>query len=228
MPQSFPVFTGNCPKNVSKDAKYSIRSLAGESVVTLTYITDDGERWLATTQNHPELVEIVNAVKTAMGDAPRGQFYINEYGQVIVPVAQGTYYLAEENYDVPLEFEFEGKVLSGGGVDFDGRALAPGDLWTGPHPGIPYVLKAGGGDIFYRSHPRPFVTKDVKLSSAVGADAARALANRIQQVKGWRGGRFYVNEWWEVFAPVDGGLGLEYRYIGHLDESDRDTWFPKP
>src|SRR6266540_3593163 len=183
MTQSFPLFTGNCPKNVSKDAKYSIRSVAGDAVVTLTYVTDDGERWLATTQNHPELVEMVNAVKTTMGDAPKGQFYINEYGQVIVPVADGTYYLADENYDAPLEFEFEGKVLSGRGVDLDGRTLDPGDLWTGPHPGIPYILKAGGGDIYYRSHPRPFVTKDVKLSALVGSDAANALADRIQQVK---------------------------------------------
>lgn len=221
----FPLFTGNCPKNVSKDAKYSVRSLAGEAVVTLTYVTDQGERWLATTQDHGELVELVNAVKTTMGNAPNGQFYINEYGQVIVPVGDGTYYLAGENYDVPLEFTFEGSVLSGRGVDLDGRALDPGDLWTGPHPGIPYVLKAGGGDVYYRSHPRPFVTKDVKLSALIDPYDARAFANRIQCVKGWQGGRFYVNEWWEIFAPVDGSQGLEYRYIGHLDESD--PWFPK-
>jgi hypothetical protein len=227
MTQPFPVFKGNCPKNVSKDAKYSVRSIGGESVVTLTYMTADGERWLATAPpaSHRDLVAMVNAVKTTMGDAPNGPFYVNEYGQVIVPVADGTYYLADQ-YDAPLEFKFEGKILSGRGVDLDGRALEPGDLWTGPHPGIPYVLTAGGGDIYYRSQPRPLVTKDVRLSSSVGADRARAMADRIQGVKGWQGGRFYVNEWWEIFGPVDGGGGLEYRYIGHLDETD--PWFPKP
>ena len=38
---------------------------------------------------------MVNAVKTARGQAPNGSFYINEYKQVIVPVVGSTdYYLA--------------------------------------------------------------------------------------------------------------------------------------
>jgi hypothetical protein len=227
MTQPFPPFKGNCPKNVSKDAKYSVRTVEGEPVATLTYLTADGEQWLATThpESHRDLVDMVNAVKTTMGSAPNGPFYINEYGQVIVPVADGTYYLAGE-YDAPLEFKFEGKILSGRAVGLDGRLLEPGDLWTGPHPGIPHVLTAGGGDIYYRSHPRPLVTRKVELGASAGAEAARAMADRIQGVKGWQGGRFYINEWREIFGPVDGGEGLEYRYVGHLDEGD--PWFPKP
>ena len=228
MTASFPAFTGNCPRNVSKDAKYSIRARGGgDSVVTLTYEAANGERWYPSTRDHPDLVAAVNSVKLAQGQAPGGQFYINEYGQVLVPVADGTYYVATESYDAPLEFQFEGKTLSGLGVDLEGRPLEPGDLWVGPHPGIPYKLRAGGGDIYYASHPRPFVERKMWLSGPVGPDAARALASRIQQVKGWHGGRFYINEWWEMFAPVDGRGSLEYRYIGHLDESDRTSWFPK-
>src|SRR5262245_62169981 len=116
---NFPVFDGNCPKNVSRDAKYAIRTSAGGPVVALVYLHENGERWLATTQSHPDLVEMVNAVKTSMGEGPNGPFYINEYGQVIVPVRDGPYYLAGE-YDMPLRFEFEGKTLSGEGVDLDG------------------------------------------------------------------------------------------------------------
>jgi hypothetical protein len=226
MESQIQVFGGNCPKNVSKDAKYAIRSDRGELVVALTYVSAIGERWFATTDDHPDLVEMVNRVKTQMGDAPNGPFYINEHGQVIVPAGpSATYYLAGE-YDMPLRFEFEDTILSGEGLDLDGRVLEPGDLWTGPHPGIPYQLMAGQRDIYYKAFPRPYVETRPRLSAAIGVGPASAFADRIQAVKGWRGGRFYVNEWREIFAPVSGRDGLEYRYIGHLQLDD--PWFPKP
>jgi hypothetical protein len=223
----YQVFKGNCPKNVSADAKYAIRSGAnGQPVVALTYVSAEEERWFATTEDHPDLVEMVNRVKTTMGDAPNGPFYINEYGQVIVPVGSSAmYYLAGE-YDMPLRFQFEGKTLSGEGMTLDGRPLEPGDLWEGPHPGIPYQLKAGAADIYYRSFPRPNVEKRPSLSASVGGVAASALAKRIQAVKGWSGGRFYINEWREIFAPLSAKNGLEYRYVGHLDLDE--PWYPKP
>ncbi|MFI5068010.1 MAG: hypothetical protein ACHP9Z_29085 [Streptosporangiales bacterium] len=193
--------------------------------MALTYVSANQERWFATTEEHPDLVEMVNQVKTQAGDAPNGPFYINEHGQVIVPVGpSATYYLAGE-YDMPLRFEFEGKTLSGDGVDHEGRPLEPGDLWTGPHPGIPYRLKAGQRDVYYRAFPRPGVETRPQLSASVGPGAAAAFAGRIQQVKGWQGGRFYVNEWREIFAPVPNDDGLEYRYIGHLELDE--PWFPK-
>ncbi len=52
------------------------------------------------------------------------------------------------------------------------------------------------------------------------------MAQRIGSVKGWNGGRFYVNEWKEIFAPVNEVTRLEYRYIGRLDDSE--PWFAKP
>jgi hypothetical protein len=219
-------FAGNCPKNVSKDAKYAIRSRRGGLVVGLTYVSTEGERWFATTDDHPDLVDMVNQVKIQKGDAPNGPFYINEYGQVIVPVGpSATYYLAGE-YDMPMRFEFEDKILSGEGVDLDGRPLEPGDLWIGPHPGIPYRLKAGQLDVYYKAFPRPDVETRPLLSASVGPEEASIFASRIQAVKGWQGGRFYINEWREIFAPVSSGDGLEYRYIGHLELDD--PWFPKP
>jgi hypothetical protein len=218
-------FDGNCPKNVSKDAKYVIRSARDGLVVALTYVSANGERWFATTEEHPDLVEKVNRVKTEMGEAPNGPFYINEHGQVIVPAGpSATYYLAGD-YDMPLRFDFEGNILSGEGVDLDGRPLEPGDLWTGPHPGIPYRLKAGRPDVYYRSYPRPNVETRPLLSAAIGAGPASDFAARIRAAKGWEGGRFYVNEWREIFAPVPGRDGYEYRYIGHLELDD--PWYLK-
>jgi hypothetical protein len=223
----FPRFTGNCPKNVSRDAKYSVRTRRGDVVVGLLYRTDEGEEWHAATDEHEELVEMVNAVKTTKGDAPNGPFYVNEYGQVIVPVGpEAEYFLAGE-YEGLLRFEFEGHVLSGEPIARDGGELRPGDLWEGPHPGIPYVLTADGRDIYYVSEPRAYVTKQVRLSSQVGAPDASVLARRIQQVKGWGGGRFYVNEWCEMFAPISDSSGLRYRYVGSLDLFN-DPWFDKP
>jgi hypothetical protein len=220
----FPRFAGNCPKNVNRDAKYAVRTHNGKTVVGLLYRGPDDETWHASTEDHPELVDRVNAVKTTMGGAANGPFYINEYGQVIVPAGDDAqYYLAGE-YDGCVRFEFEGRVLSGEGLDLDGRALESGQAWTSPHPGIPYVLAAGGDDVYYVSHPRQDVTKKVRLSKAIGAEDATRFAAQVRTFKS--SGRFYVNEWREIFAPLNGDEGVSYVYIGHLDLDE--PWFPMP
>lgn len=222
---TFPRFEGNCPRNVSRDAKYSVRSGADGPVVALTYRAQDDERWYATTEKHPELVRMVNAVKLSRGLPPNGAFYINEYHQVIVPtVGSDDYYLAGK-YSQPLRFEFEGRILSGEPVSLEGLPLTPGDTWTGPHPGIPYLLSAGGDDVRYTIQPRPNVEKDVKLSKIIGREAAQSVTSLIRSVKGYAGGRFYVNEFRTIFAPVQEAREWRYVYVGQLDPS---TWFPEP
>ncbi len=223
--KEFAPFSGNCPQNVNKDAKYAVRRVAGHTVIALRYVTTAKEEWLATTKDHPELADMVNEVKINMGVAPNGPFYINEYRQVIVPVSDGTYYYAGQ-YEAQLQFDFEGIQLSGEAVDFAGNRLVPGDIWNGPHPGIPYVLKAGGGDVYYKAQLKPNVSKKMMLSDQVGTHAASTFAKRVMAVKGFSGGRFYINEWRELFSPVTKGYNLEYVYIGHLE--DKEPWFPKP
>lgn len=225
----FPRFPGNCPRNVAKDAKYSIRTdtAAGQRgpVVTLVFRAAEDERWYATTDAHPTLVNMVNSVKMGLGLPPNGAFYINEYKQVIVPTAHSDAYYYAGQYDEPLRFEFEGHVLSGDAVDLAGNLLTPGDIWAGPHPGIPYKLMAGGSDITYTSKPRPRVEKTIRLSRMIGLERASAVAARIRDVKGFAGGRFYVNEFRTIFAPVREGQEWRYVYIGRLD---LDNWFPVP
>ncbi|HUT59582.1 MAG TPA: hypothetical protein VNA25_17165 [Phycisphaerae bacterium] len=216
-------YTWNLPKNVCRDAKYSIRG----KKVGLLYRTDYGEEWSLSTDDHPELLAMVNRVKVEANGAPGGAFYINEYRQVIVPATDGNtdaYFYAGE-YHKDLEFLFEGKVVSGRAVALDGLVLQPGDTWEGVHPGIPYVLKAGGKDISFKHPIRPNVTREEKLSRYAGAGPALNLAHRIRMVKGFEGGRFYVNERREVFAPTNEQTGLSYVYIGRLAASD--PWFPK-
>src|SRR5262245_57494415 len=144
---TFPRFEGNCPRNVAKDAKYGVRTAKEGPVVALTYRAQEDERWYVTTEKHAELVRMVNAVKLSLGLPPNGAFYINEYKQVIVPTTGSEDYRLAGKYVPPLRFEFEGKILSGEAIDLQGNPLTPGDTWTGPHPGIPYLLSAGGDDI---------------------------------------------------------------------------------
>jgi len=178
-----------------------------------------------TTKTHPELADMVNDVKRTQGSAPNGPFYINEYKQVIVPVGgEAQYYLAG-TYDAPLQFEFEGKTISGEPYDLDGKPLRPGDTWTGPHAGIPYVLAATGNDIYYRTFPRPNVEKRVRLSVEKSKSGAEQIARTLSAFKGSSGGRFYVNEFCSVFSPTTGADGLEYLYIGQID---LQSWFPDP
>ncbi len=221
----FPVFQGNCPRNVAKDAKYRVKSGEKGPVIALTYRTQDDERWYMATEDHPELVNMVNQVKLETGSAPFGSFYINEYKQVVVPATGASDYFLAGRYETPLRFGFEGKTISGEPVDLDGQPLSPGDTWVGPHPGIPYVLCAGGNDIKFTMSPRPNVQKDVKLSKTIGKEKAQAVARKLQAIKGYLGGRFYVNEFGAIFAPMSEGWDVNYVYVGQLD---LDNWFPMP
>lgn len=224
--EKYVQFIGNCPSNVNKDAKYTVRLERGEYVVGIYYLSNDGELWYPSSANHPDLVEMVNNVKNHFTGNPGGAFYINEYKQVLVPViGEGKeYYLAGE-YRHPLEFEFEGKILSGNAKDLDGKLINPGDVWVGPHPGIPYVLKAGGRDIYYIYLVRPQVKKQVRLSNCIGSEEAEKVALEIAQFEGRAGGRFYVNEFCQMFTPKTGDGNLEYIYIGKI--KNLRNWFPK-
>ena len=203
MPE-FAKYEGNCPKNVAKDAKYSVRSGERGPVVALTYSTNDDERWYMSTKSHGELVAKVNAVKTSVCGKPNGSFYINEYKQVIVPVVGSEDYYLAGHYHLPLRFDFEG---------------------VGPHAGIPYTLAAGGNDIYYEMSPRPNVTKKVMLSKQVGVQQAAMVSGKIRDIKGYSGGRFYVNEFKTIFTPLNEFGEMRYVYIGLLD---LDQWFEPP
>lgn len=219
-------YDGNWPSNVSKDAKYSVRQENGAYVVGMLYETDEGERWHPTTDKHQRLVEMINAVKTDVNGTPGGPFYINEWRQVLVPAGRPVTYFYAGDYQPDLEFEFEGKTISGKAQDFDGGPLQPGCKWTGPHVGIPYVLAAGGRDIYYEKTIRPKVTKRDKLSDHVGPEKAAALAQKIVAIAGFGGGTFYINEHRQIFKPKTKGSTVEYLYVGALPPDS--PWYPRP
>jgi len=217
MPLPYP---GNLPRNVNHDAKYSVvHDTDGEMRVRLLYTLSEGERALLSTDRHPQLVDMVNQVKDEVHGALGGAFYINEYGQVLVPTSTAYFYAGK--YTTLLEFDFEGKVIG----PKAGSLLKPGDTWIGPHAGIPYVLAAGGRDFYYELETRPGVVKRTTLSTFVGVPAAAALGRRLSAVKGNQGGRIYINEAREFFAPIDIGGAWDQLYLGPLGN---DAWFPAP
>jgi hypothetical protein len=104
--------------------------------------------------------------------------------------------------------------------------LQPGEPWPDPHLGIGYTLAAGGNDIKYWRQVRPGRLEEHRLSDHVGQHAAAQLANRLRQIKGPQGGRVYMNEVGEFFAPIDNGdSGISNVYLGPLED---DPWFPAP
>jgi hypothetical protein len=214
---SLELYRGHFPSNVSRDAKYTVTA---DGEVRLIYRVDSRTKELLTTGKHPKLVKMVNAIKQEVNGTPGGAFYINEFGDVLVPgKVRGTCHWAG-HFDGKLEFDFGGSVISSQAPP----DLTPGDRWLGPHPGVRYVLSAGGNDIRYRVREGNRET-EFKLSDEVGEEAAKSTASRIAAGKTASGGRFYINERCELFGPVASNDYEHFVYFGHLEDS---PWFDPP
>ena len=221
------LYRGAWPQNVSKLAKYAVRFIDGGLENHGSLRGGEGLRYLAVEGAEADLVARINAVKVAVREQPGGAFYINEYRHVIVPVsgspgsgATSQYYYAGR-LDTDLTFEFEGRPLTTRPFRPDGTPLNPGDRWVGPRPGIPYVLAAGGADIYFETPAltdddppaiRPSMTRRIQLSKVLGDRALTGRAARpIADIRGTQGGRFYVNEHGAAFTPISAGEGKRHR-----------------
>jgi hypothetical protein len=211
-------YSGNTPSNVSHDAKYHVRRSAAGWEIMVVYRLSDEEKALVTTNAHPKLVELVNGVKADYQGAPGGAFYIDEYRHVLVPTDDGCMFAGY--YEEDLQFKFEGRTI---GPRPD-AGIEPGQLWPGPRVGIAYTLGADGRDIRYKAETRPNVIAEKRLSKAIGAAAAARVSSRLARHKPG-GGRVYVNEAGEFFAPVQRDGEWIAIYLGAIDGSD---WFPDP
>lgn len=213
VPASQPMpYPGKEPSNVSKDAKYTCGL---DRRVRLLYDLGNREETLLTTDAHPQLVDMVRAVKDHFGESPAGVFYINEYGHVLVKASGKTWYAGR--YGSFLEFEFEGHVIG----PVPDPALKPGDPWTGPHVGINYTLSANGNDIYYKHATRPGVVRKELLSDFVDPATITRIARSVKN----QGGRLYINEARALFTPVTAGRTLSYVYLGAVETHQ---WFPEP
>lgn len=211
-------YAGNSPSNVSKDAKYSVVRSGSEWEIRVVYRLSAEERALITTAKHPRLVELVNGVKEDYQNAPGGAFYIDEYRHVLVPTDEGCMFA--DYYEDDLLFRFEGAEIG----PRSPAELEPGQVWPGPRVGIPYTLAADGRDVRYSAETRPSVVAERRLSKSVGVAAAARLASNLATYKRG-GGRIYINEAREFFAPVERGGEWITLYLGGLADDD---WFPDP
>ncbi|RLQ04658.1 hypothetical protein EAD96_13750 [Micromonospora sp. BL1] len=217
--QMYPVLP---PPNSNKDAKYSIvRGDSGDWEVRLIYRDSTGEH-LRTNKRHKKLIAKVNEIKERLSSGRLGGvFYINEFRHVLVP-SMGEGYIYAGTHRKLLDFDFYGRTLS----PVAPSSLAPGDQWPGPHVGIRHVLASGGDDIYRVVGTMKHGSRKEFLSGAVGPEAARRLAHRLRRVKGYQGGRFYINEAREFFTPVgEDTRGVSYIYLGALGD---EPWFAAP
>ena len=123
----------NRTTSVVKQGKYRISMKSREPVVEVLIETADDMRIYPSSKAHPQLVEMVNAVKTAAGLAEGGQFYINEYRQVIVPA---TNFLGDDGVDYFYAGEYRSDIILAldGIIDcVDTRGAA----WRPPKPSRP-------------------------------------------------------------------------------------------
>jgi len=239
---SVSLYRGVWPQNVSKLAKYTVRFVEGEWKVSVLYDAGDGLRYLAVDGGGAAAAKMVNVTKSAVTEQAGGTFYVNEYRHILVPIAAPTgagvnslYYYAGK-LATDFRFTFEEKLLHTKPLDANGNPLLPGATWIGPRPGIPYVLAAGGQDVYYESpaltdedpaQVRPNMTRKVMLSKVLrNASAASDTARKVSAIRSQSGGRFYVNEHAAMFTPVSASSGgIDYIYCGNLE---MEKWFPEP
>ena len=210
-------YLGNTARKTGKDARYTVKL---DNSIQLDYTDTGGNNSLLTTDDHPELVALVNEAKRKGGSSQGGGgFLINEYRHVLVPTQSGKV-LHAGAYTKDLEFKYRGKLVS----PVAPSGTRPGAIWPGPHVGVRYTLAAGASDIRYEAEKRNGDQERVSLSDYYSVDELDDLLGMFRAVKP-KGGAVYINEARELFAPVDDGEGYKRRYIGHL--GDR-PWFPEP
>lgn len=221
-------FSGNCPRTVSTLGKYHLRRVQGRWRVQLDYVVE-GDVIRSNALGHQTLIDlIIRGRRQSGGGASGGAFYINEYGQVLLPGRQGSPYSVAGEYHDLLEFNVEGVIISACGVGRPPRLPLAGDPWPGPRHGIPYGLRymSGTWDIDYWRQLANGDMEVVRLSSYCTPQRVNELGRLIRSVKN-HAGRFYLNEQRQMFGPRrTDDEGWEMVYVGELDLTA--GWFPKP
>lgn len=220
IPKRIPV----CP---NRDSRFTIRR--NDGIWWVYYDPPSGR--IPADSAHTELVNLVNGLKAAEGNAPGGPFSINEHFQVIARMKAPPGYRQRALHVVGI---------AGGAVKrytetitFQGGTLDPtvqpseGSEWPGPRCGTTYSLAAPGNpkapslnfeEVWTEIEGKlEFLSKHTKSSSyppTTGPLGAflQALRRQLPQ-----GGRFRVNEHGRAFTS-DHDL-----YVGTVP---RGVWFP--
>ena len=163
------------------------------------------------------LAEAINSVKRRFTGQPGGSFVINEHGQVITPVADGSwdrYYVGDVLGEIvfigPDDEEF---TLAGNG------GLTCGDDWDLPYVGIPYNL-SWDNKIHFK------MTEGIDTESQYPPRQDMNLIRAIRAVRGsGRGVRFVVNPHGLVLTKREAGpFDWQAKYVGRISF---ECWFTK-
>lgn len=168
------------------------------------------------TQDVKSLAAAVNAVKKSKAGSPGGSFIINEFGQVICPVANSynRYLVGEVNG--PLYFED----LKGedGFLCLDCNDLDCGDDWDRPYIGVKYHLHAGD-HIYFWSETTEGGTK------ILPPEQDTDLIDSLREIRPNGGMTFAVNQHGIAIAKQEIGRSRwKPVYVGQIDY---DMWFER-
>lgn len=175
--------------------------------------------WAKEEGDLPRLTEAIVRVKERLTGHGGGGFRINEFGQVIVPIANSS-----NRY---LVGEVEGRMTLENPLGmppslnlWDDRGLTPGSAWVGPYIGIEYHLSRWDELYFWR-------VGSTSEAKEVPPKQDRDLIRRIRTVRPWGGVKIRVNEYGIVLTkapPKNAGEAWQPVYIGRITPG---KWFPK-
>jgi hypothetical protein len=173
----------------------------------------------------PALERLMNAIAAGKqfldghSTSQRGQFVVNEFGQVLVPSSAGDGRRAVVGM---IEGAMPFVNPEGGSpVDMaDARGLSCGDVWPYPYVGTPYNLHSGSFIYFWRGETEQPPLQDEDLIA------------RLRQIRPWGAVRFIVNPWGLVATkrPPTGAWTRDEQqwqpvFVGPIDPS---RWFEAP
>lgn len=175
--------------------------------------------WAKEERDLPHLTEAVVGVKERLTGHGGGGFRINEFGQVIVPIANSPirYLVGEVEGRMTLENPFKTPPFLNLWDDHD---LQPGSLWRRPNIGIEYHLSRWNEVYFWR-------VGDTSEFKEVPPCQDEDLIGYIRAVRPWGGVRIRVNEYGIILTkapPKSSGDPWQPVYVGRINPG---KWFRK-
>jgi len=162
-----------------------------------------------------KLANAVNAIKRRYAGQSGGAFVINEFGQVICPVAAPPWerYYVGDCSGAPVFTDADGNQFTLN----DTHGLKTGDPWRLPYVGSVYNLSARNRIYFTMKRGT-----DTEFINPPRQD--RDLINAIRGIRPYGAVRFIVNPHGIALTKVPRGRRWQPTYIGRVDY---DNWFPK-
>lgn len=158
-----------------------------------------------------EMIEAINQAKSEKTGSRGGSFHINEYGQVLVPIAQSKdKYLVGELNGYPEFVDPRSGRLFNLAAPLSART---GEAWDLPYVGMPFKFDTEG------QVSRERTSDDIReQESPLRHDSS--LAAKLMQLRA-TGGRMLINLHGVVLTKMDGDKPI---FVGEIDPS---KWFTK-